>query len=114
MKSTSSLLNLPHDCETAMALVATLLRGDGLRLKRIFDLHSACASPSDPTCPHHGNPFCDCQLIVLWVYDRELPPVALIGHGSNGETEVCLDTLTEKQPSLELPGRIRQALQIGI
>lgn len=113
MINANLLLKLPFDCETAMALVVTLLRNEGLSPQRTFNLRSACASLSDPSCPHHGDRPCDCQLIVLLVYDQQLPPVALIGHGYDDQTEICLEA-SGQRPHPLLTSRIRQALKVEL
>ncbi len=110
MNHTAALLSLPYDCETTMALVAVILQGKGFNLKRTFDLRSACATLGDPTCPHHADQPCNCQLIVYLVYDQDYSAVALFGHGYDDKTEVRMENSTGIKPSHNLATKIRQAL----
>jgi hypothetical protein len=65
------------------------LEAAGFRAVRSFDLRSACA-PLGVPCPHHGQGPCDCQLIVLLVYDWFGSPYSLTLHGSGHQCEIKL------------------------
>ena len=67
------------------------LESAGLRVMQTFDLRgTASLSQGYCTCPHHGTAQCDCQLVVLLIYESEDAPVSLILHGNHGRTWLSL------------------------
>jgi hypothetical protein len=90
MNQSTHLLSLNIDSETAVAKVIHRLAENGLEVMRSFDLQAARAAHTCCTCPHHGTEQCDCQMIVLLVYDRQSGPLTLVAHGYNGQTHFLL------------------------
>ena len=95
MKNTEPILTLALDCDLAIALVKLCLREKGFYAQHNFELDSACASFSDPLCPHRPDQLCNCQLITLQVYRSNLPVIPIIFHGHDERTELFY---TEEDP----------------
>ena len=110
MNWVNPLLDLNEDCETAVANVTARLIGSGLRVVRSFDLQSACASSPSQACPHHGQGPCDCQLVILMVYDTGGQPDSLVLHTCDGQTQVGLAAIPGRINIAGLEKRIRAAL----
>ena len=110
MNQSTHLLTLNIDSETAVSKVIHQLVEDGLEVMRSFDLQAARAAHTCCTCPHHGTDQCDCQMIVLLVYDRQSRPLTLVAHGHNGQTHFTLDESPKQQPERQLKTMILQAL----
>jgi hypothetical protein len=107
--SSSRSVNRPCD-ETLMWLSQSLSR-NGLRVLRTFDLHDARLGLENCPCPHHGTDQCDCQMIVLLVYGKADEPVALILHGSDGQTWLSLVNNSIQHADRSIQLSIEQALQ---
>jgi hypothetical protein len=72
------IINKPG--EEALRWAVQQLEKTGLRAVRTFDLREAWSAHSDCPCLHHGTEACDCQMIVLLVYQGELAPASLLLH----------------------------------
>jgi hypothetical protein len=90
MTHTVCLLELNIDSEEAVTLVINRLSGNGFQTTRSFDLQIARAAHTDCACPHHGTHQCDCQLIVLLVYEDNNPPATLVLHTRDSRTQIFL------------------------
>ena len=86
----ADVLSIQRSCDEVAARLAQTLAQNGLGVNRSFDLHSARATHTNCTCPHHGTALCDCQLVVLLVYEQNNGPVTLLVHGRDGQTSVSL------------------------
>ena len=86
----ADVLSIQRSCDEVAFGLAQTLEQNGLGVTRSFDLHSARTAHADCTCPHHGTALCDCQLVVLLVYEQGSGPVALLVHGRDGQTSVSL------------------------
>lgn len=106
-----SLLDLSEDSETAVTTVTRRLHKSGLGVVRSFDLRSACAAYPDRSCPHHGKKSCDCQLVILLVFDPREQPATVMLHTYNGETQVFLAASPSQHPSQRLENRLRRILR---
>lgn len=111
MNPDNCLLTIQSGCETVITEIKKGLSGRGYAVMRSFDLKSACASYPDLICPHHGESPCDCQLVVLLVYEDETNPVSLIIHSHRGQTEVSIVTFPDTQPDPELNASISSTLE---
>jgi hypothetical protein len=88
------------------------LTADGLQVFRSFDLKSAWEAHTDCACPHHGNEDCECQLVVLLVYDDSETMLTLVVHSKDNKTHFALvDSPTNKQEK-ELKLKILQAVAL--
>lgn len=88
MKNTEPILTLALECDLAVALVKLCLREKGFHAQHNFELNAACASFSDPLCPHQPDQLCNCQLITLQIHRSDLPVIPLIFHGNDEHTEI--------------------------
>ncbi len=87
MTSPAPLCNIADDCEAVISRLTRHLTAAGFHVVRSFDFQRARAVHADCTCPHHGTAACDCQMIVLLIYERSTgQPVSLIAHGHDGAT----------------------------
>jgi len=82
------ILTFELDCDSTLALLHICLRKQGFCSTHSFELTSACASFSDPTCPHHPGKICECQLVTLSVYRDDIGVIPLVLHGHAYKTEV--------------------------
>ncbi len=62
----------------------------GLRVVQTFDLQVARLAHHDCACPHHGTAECDCQLVVLLVYQQDDEPSTLVIHSRDHSTWISL------------------------
>jgi len=82
-------LTLEMDCDSAVALLQICLNRQGFCAMHGFELASACASLSDPACPHDHGEVCECRLVILAVYRDDIGSIPLVLHGHGHETEIC-------------------------
>jgi hypothetical protein len=128
------LLVLKHDCNEAVTQVThaltragllvvrsfdfhavwsrTITEADlgGLRSARSFDLRIALTTPTECTCPHHGTEPCDCQMVVMLIYDMRGSPATLVAHSHDGQTWIELVDTPEQRPAPNLAAAITQVL----
>jgi len=108
------LLTLREETESAVANASAHLKQSGMHVVRSFDLQSACASPPGFICPHHGENPCNCQMVVLLIYDGERGPVCMVAHGYNGRTQFGFSVSPGQNTDPGMEKRIATALrQIG-
>jgi hypothetical protein len=81
-------LTVSHDSATSWITQRLVLLG--LTVRTSFDLQIAKSAHASCTCPHHGMDQCDCQIVVLLVYDDEGDPASLILHSQDGKTQLAL------------------------
>jgi len=82
------ILTLALESDLAVALIKLCLSEKGFYAQHNFALDSACASFSDPLCPHQPDQLCNCQLITLQVYRSDIPVIPLIFHSHDKYTEI--------------------------
>jgi|GEM_PF-1750339 len=113
MNQINSLINLSLNCDDSVDLIVNIFLKDDLRVSRSFDLQSACSAFSDNICRSHGEESCDCQLVVLLVYDGDQIPVSVVLHGHNGMSQIGIaDDLGPVAPS-KLQKRIENLLSLS-
>jgi hypothetical protein len=88
MIHTSHLLTVQADAQVVVDLIADALNKASLQVVQSFDLQVAKAAHTHCSCPHHGSDKCDCQMIMLLVYDRDGQPATLVAHGQDGKTHL--------------------------
>lgn len=88
--SSSGLLVLEEDSGSVVQRLTQSLSYAGLGVTRSFDLQATRAVHTGCACPHHGTSQCNCQLIVLLVYESQSPPTTLVLEGRDGQTWVSL------------------------
>ena len=110
MSALMPFVALDQTCAQVQAWVNQQLTGDGFRVAQTFDLQVARLAHSDCPCPHHGTENCDCQMIVLIIYQKENDPVTLVIHGQDGRTWLSLANPTGQRTNQHLETAIRRAL----
>jgi hypothetical protein len=101
MTATSPFVILRKPCDEAVPWAARQLEHAGFQTMRTFDLQAARLAHLDCPCPHHGTEQCNCQMVVLLVYQENIPPTTLVIHGSD-ETSWFYLINTPQQPSGQL------------
>jgi len=90
MNQTFPLFSMLIGGEAAQSHIMAALTAANLRVERSFDMQVARLAHTECSCPHHGTEECDCQLVVLLVYDHKSPPATLILHGRDNFTNISL------------------------
>lgn len=101
---------LDRTSEQAQAWIRHQLVGAGLRVVQTFDLQVARMAHPDFPCTHHGTAECDCQMVVLLVYDREAEPATLVIHSQDGTTWLSLAGPMGVRSDRHLEAAIRRIL----
>lgn len=110
MYQTTPLLTLSTDWQTALAWAIAQLDHAGLQVRRSFDLLAARTAHLDCSCPHHGTELCDCQMVVLLVYDQQNPPATLVVHSRDRQTQFALVETPQQRLNPKLQASIWYAL----
>ena len=106
-------MTLNLDSEMAVEKIVNRLTADGLQVMRSFDLQAARAAHLDCTCPHHGTEHCDCQMVVLLVYEGQGQPLSLVAHGKDGQTHFAIVESPEQEDDQRfLKSAVLQALAV--
>ena len=103
-------LVLGRPCEEVASRAVKLLNTVGFRVVQSFDLRAARSLIPDCACPHHGTVACDCQYIVLLVYDRNYPPLTLVIHGHDGYSWLVLADSPSEAGDPRFPESVIQML----
>lgn len=104
------LLKLNCRGNEAVSQVQDILNETGLRVLVSFDSHHVRDGAVPAACPHHGTSNCDCQVVILLVYDVEGQPATLMAHGQDGETWISLAAAPGQRPPARLERKIAKAL----
>jgi hypothetical protein len=113
MAQTFTLLDLKSNGQTAIEHLISCLEQAEFLVIRSFDLKTARSAQVGCSCPHHGTDQCDCQMVVLLVYDQTATPVTLIFHGRDGRSELTLLNTIELSPSYGLIYKIMTAITLS-
>lgn len=108
----TNLLTLNLDSKHAVKRMMDRLAADGMHIVRSFDLQNARAAHVECKCPHHGNDECDCQLVVMLVYDEQGTLLTLVAHGKENKTHFVLVDPPEEVQERILKNKILQALAL--
>lgn len=81
---------LAATCEQTVSILIEGLAPYGYQLKCSFDLRNALQHRPDYQCPEHGATSCNCQYMVLLVYEKTVVafPAVITAHGCNGLTRI--------------------------
>ena len=112
MNRSTYLLTLKLDSDQSVEQVSRRLTKDGLQVVRSFDLQTARSTHTNCTCPNHGTTECDCQLVVLLVYDKQGEPLTLVAHSQDGRTSFELVDTPQQRPQSILKAAVLQALAL--
>jgi len=108
MSDNSPFLTLDQSCADAVDWVADKVSQAGLLVVRTFDLQVARHAQIVCPCPHHGTDQCDCQMVVLLVYEANRQPVTLIAHGYNNQTWFSVVDTPQQRADPRVETTIRQ------
>ena len=112
MNQSTYLLTLNLDTEQAVEQVTRRLTADGLQVMRSFDLQTARSTHTNCTCPNHGTAECDCQMVVLLVYDKRGKPLTLMAHSQDGQTQFELVDSPQQRPQRMIKAAVLQVLAL--
>ena len=112
MNWSTYLLTLKLDSDQAVEQVSRRLIDDGLQVVRSFDLQTARSTHTNCTCPNHGMEKCDCQMVVLLVYDKQGEPLTLVAHSQDGHTSFELVDTPQQRPQRMIKAAVLQALAL--
>ena len=112
MSQESRLLSLNLDGNKAVENLSHCLTSDGMHVIRSFDLQTARAAHENGPCPHHGEKPCDCQLIVLLVYDDRGSLLKIIAHSKDRKTHFSLINTPLTNHERRIKSKILQALAL--
>jgi hypothetical protein len=110
MNDNSPFLILDQSCNQAVDWVVDRFSQAGLSVIRTFDLQDARGTQFTCLCPHHGTDLCDCQMVVLFVYEGSKEPLALVAHGYNCQTWFTVVDTPQQRPDPYLEMTIRQVV----
>jgi hypothetical protein len=106
------LLTFNLDSQKAVERMMDRLAADGMQVIRSFDLQTARAAHVDCTCAHHGKKECDCQMVVLLVYDDQGTPLTLVAHSKDNKTHFSLVVPPERAQERLLITKILQVIAL--
>lgn len=114
MSALTPFMVLDKDCDGVLVQVWDQLGRAGLQMVKTFDLRVARLAHPDSPCPFHETDICDCQMVVLLLYDGLHSPVTLVIHGMGGRSWLSLVSGSGQgvNPPVELA--IRHMLTPGI
>jgi hypothetical protein len=112
MNRSTYLLTLNLESEQAVEQVTRRLTADGLQVVRSFDLQTARSTHTNCTCPNHGTAECDCQMVVLLVYDKQGEPLTLMAHSQDGQTQFELVDSPQQRPQRMIKAAVLQVLAL--
>ncbi len=110
MINNAPFLRLGLDCDQAVGWLDEKLRLAGLAVLRTFDLQVARQAQSACGCPNHPAGQCDCQMVVLLVYQAGHRPVTIVAHGSDGGTAFSVVDAPHQRADQVVEGLILQNL----
>lgn len=113
MSALLPFLSLDQTCDKTQAWAVQELTGAGLRVVQTFDLNVARLAHPGCTCPNHGTADCNCQMVVLLVYQKKGDPATLVIHGQEGKSWLSLAYPDGKRVSQRFETTIRRALRSG-
>jgi len=111
MSALIPFLTLDQTCEQVQSWVNQKLVGAGFRVVQTFDLQAARLAHPECPCPHHGTNDCNCQMIVLLIYQKKDDPVTLVVHGQDGRTWLSLTSPAGQRANQHAETAIRRALR---
>lgn len=111
MSTLIPFLTLEQSCEQVQDWANKQLVSDGFHVVQTFDLQGARLAHPDCTCPNHGTDDCNCQMVVLLVYQHSGDPATLVIHGQEGKSWLSLAASGGHRTSRHLQTTIQRTLQ---
>ena len=109
----AAFLSLNLEAEKTVEWIIQSLESLEFQAIPSFNLRSTQRSRHLPVCDVHGERVCDCQLIILLVYEQDRGPATLLAQGRDGRTWLSFADLPAGGQEAGLVQRIQQALQQG-
>jgi len=103
-------LSINQSCDDVVQWTKKQLMRAGLHLVQTFDLHTARTALQKCPCPNHGTDECDCQMVVILVYDDSSLPETLILHGNGDETWLSIIDMVTPDTNTTLAEVIKDIL----
>ena len=110
MSDKSPFLVINQSCDDAVQWITEQFKNAGLQTVRTFDLQDARHDYEECPCPHHGTARCDCQMVVLLVYQDRHQPISIIAHGNDGKTWFSVVDSAHQRADPILEGQIHHAI----
>jgi len=101
-------LVLEQPCDVAVDWLVGQVSRAGLSVRRTFDLQVARHDQAECPCPHHRTDQCDCQMVVLMIYQLERHPIVVTAHGYNGQTWFSVVDTPQQRADPHLESMIRR------
>jgi hypothetical protein len=114
MTASSSFLIIHKPCDQAVIWATFKLEQSGYQVIRTFDLQTARLTHPDYPCPRHGSIQCDCQMVVLLVYQAAIPPLTMAIHGTNKTSWFHFTNIQHQPAGLQLEKNLQALLGIEI
>ena len=111
LSENTPFLTLDKPCDEAIEWLIIRVKQAGLLPVRTFDLQVARQAQVSCPCPHHGTTHCDCQMVVLLIYEARAQPLALIAHGYNGQTRFSVVDTPQQRANPRLETLLRHLVQ---
>lgn len=87
------------------------LSAAGLEVIETFNLKTAVPALNACGCLHHGTDLCDCQMVVLLVYENGHPPTSVVLHGRDGQTRFSIVDSPQQRPDIRTETLIHNTLK---
>ena len=113
MRNSSPFVILHKPCDEAVDWAVRRLEQGGFQAVRTFDLQAARLAHLDCSCPHHGTARCDCQMVVLLVYQGDSAPVTIVAHGTDETSWFYLTNIPHQPVGQHLEKNIEDTLSLG-
>lgn len=110
MSGNAPFVILREPCDQAVNWAVSRLEQAGFRIVRTFDLQTARLAHMESPCPQHGSAQCNCQMVVLLVYQPNYPPATMVVHGSDASSYFYLMDLPQPPVGKRLETNIRQVI----
>jgi len=102
------------NCDEAVLWAVHKLEFAGFRAMRTFDLQAARHAHLECACPHHGTAECDCQMVVVLIYQANNPPASLLIHSSGEASSFFLVNTPQQSIPPTMERNIQEALTLEI
>jgi hypothetical protein len=110
MNDHSVFMMMEKPCDEAVEWLSQMASRAGLSVLRTFDLQMARQAQMVCPCPHHGTDQCDCQMVVLLLYQGSSAPLAMVAHGYEGQTWFSVVDTPQQHADPHLVAAIRTIL----
>lgn len=114
MTNMPPFITVNKPCSESVAWAMHRLEQAGFQTVQTFDLQAALISHLHCACPHHGTSQCNCQMVVLLVYQGSNPPATMVVHGSDEKSWFYLVNSAQQSIGHDLEKHIQDALYLEI